>query len=110
MNQCNSQKLCGSSEEQCDVREFYIYYRTKKIKDFFSKCDQIRSFLRLWSHLLKKSLMENCIFSCSAHFFRESTFMVKKRFLYIFWASFQPYDCTKISEVIPSSKCLLIVK
>ena len=28
------------------------------IKDFFSKCDQIRSFLRIWSHLLKKSLME----------------------------------------------------
>ena len=28
------------------------------IKDFFSKCDQIRSFLRIWLHLLKKSLME----------------------------------------------------
>ena len=32
------------------------------IKDFFSKCDQIRSFLRIWSHLIKKSLMENIIF------------------------------------------------
>ena len=32
------------------------------IKDFFNKCDQIRSFLRIWSHLLKKSLMENFIF------------------------------------------------
>ena len=32
------------------------------IEDFFSKCDQIRSFLRIWSHLLKKSLMENFIF------------------------------------------------
>ena len=32
------------------------------IKDFFSKCDQIRSFLRIWSHLLKKSLMEDFIF------------------------------------------------
>ena len=31
------------------------------IKDFFSKCDQIRSFLRIWSHLLKKSLIENFI-------------------------------------------------
>ena len=29
------------------------------IKDFFSKSDQIRSFLWVWSHLLKKSLMEN---------------------------------------------------
>ena len=32
------------------------------IKGFFSKCDQIRSFLRIWSHLLKKFLMENFIF------------------------------------------------
>ena len=32
------------------------------IKDFFSKCDQIRSFLRIWSHLLKKCLMKNFIF------------------------------------------------
>ena len=32
------------------------------IKDFFSKCDQIRSFLRIWSHLLKKSLIENFMF------------------------------------------------
>ena len=32
------------------------------IKDFFSKCDQIRGFLWIWSHLLKKSLMENFIF------------------------------------------------
>ena len=32
------------------------------IKDFFSKCDQIRSFMRIWSHLLKESLMENLIF------------------------------------------------
>ena len=32
------------------------------LKYFFSKCDQISSFLRIWSHLLKKSLMENFIF------------------------------------------------
>ena len=32
------------------------------IKDFFSKCDQIRRILRIWLHLLKKSLMENFIF------------------------------------------------
>ena len=32
------------------------------IKDFFSKCDQIHSFLQIWSYLLKKSLMENFIF------------------------------------------------
>ena len=32
------------------------------IRDFFSKCNQMRSFLRIWSYLLKKSLMENFIF------------------------------------------------
>ena len=32
------------------------------IKDSFSKCDHIRRKLRIWSHLVKKSLMENSIF------------------------------------------------
>ena len=32
------------------------------IKDFFSKCDQIRRKLQIWSRLLKKSLTENVIF------------------------------------------------
>ena len=31
-------------------------------KDFCSGCDQIHSFLRIGSHLLKNSLMENLIF------------------------------------------------
>ena len=30
--------------------------------DFLSKCDQIRSFMQIWSHLPKKPLMENFIF------------------------------------------------
>ena len=32
------------------------------IKDFFSKYDQIRSLLRIWSHSLKKSIVEKFIF------------------------------------------------
>ena len=32
------------------------------IKDFFSKCDQIRRKLQIYSHLMKKSVMENFIF------------------------------------------------
>ena len=32
------------------------------IKDFFSKCDQIRRKLQISLHLLKKSFMENFIF------------------------------------------------
>ena len=30
--------------------------------EFSSKCDQIRRKLRIWSHLVEKSLMENFIF------------------------------------------------
>ena len=45
------------------------------IKDFFSKSDQIHSFLRIWSHLLKKSFMENFIFS--AVYFFESIYQKK---------------------------------
>ena len=40
-------------------------------KDFFSKSDQIRSFLRIWSHLLKKSLMENFIFCAVKYAFAD---------------------------------------
>ena len=36
------------------------------ITDFFSKCDQIRRKLRIWSHLLKESLIEKPYFLCSA--------------------------------------------
>ena len=36
------------------------------IKDFFSKYDQIRRFLQICSHLLKKPLMENFIFCAVA--------------------------------------------
>ena len=32
------------------------------IQDFSSKCDQSQSFLRIWSNLLKKSLLQNYIF------------------------------------------------
>ena len=37
-----------------------LHYTKNKvsIKIFFSKCDKVCSFLRIWSHLLKKSLME----------------------------------------------------
>ena len=34
------------------------------IKDFFSKCDQILSFLQICSHLLKKSLKGNSFVHC----------------------------------------------
>ena len=44
-----------SYSHPCTKKKFFI-------KDFFSKCDQIRSFPRIWLHLLKQCLMENFIF------------------------------------------------
>ena len=38
------------------------------INDFFSKCDQIRRKLQIWSHLLKKLSMEILIF-CAVYYF-----------------------------------------
>ena len=53
------------------IPKVWYFYTAQKmkfsIKDFFSKCQQIRSFLRIWSHLLKKSLMENFIFCAVLH-------------------------------------------
>ena len=45
------------------------------IKGVFSKCDQMRSFLRIWSHLLKKSLTENFNF-CAVEFLSLGAFFV----------------------------------
>ena len=45
------------------VRQTFTAQKMKfSIKDFFRKCDQICSFLRIWAHLLKKSLLENFVF------------------------------------------------
>ena len=45
------------------------------MKDFFSKCDKIHSFLQILSLLQKKSLMENFIFF---FFFRRSKYIRKQ--------------------------------
>ena len=48
-------------------------------KDLLSKFDQIRRFLRIWSHLLSKSLMENFIF-CAVLVFNDRRANSKQRF------------------------------
>ena len=58
-------------------REIALYKKRKFfIKDFFGKCDQILRRLRIWSYLLKKSLMEKIIF-CAVLFNKvmRSTFL-----------------------------------
>ena len=48
------------------ILQFLEDYTAQKMKfsnkDLFSKREQIRRNLRIWSHLSKKSLMENFIF------------------------------------------------
>ena len=45
---------------------------------FFSNCDQIRSFLQIGSHLLKKYLTENFIFCAVRHFFMLPSDILKR--------------------------------
>ena len=47
------------------------------IKGFFGKCDQICSFMRIWSHLLKKSLMDKFIV-CAVQCFSSASCFVKQ--------------------------------
>ena len=42
----------------CTAQKIRFFF----MKDFFSKCDQIRCFLQIKPHLLNKSFMENFIF------------------------------------------------
>ena len=51
------------------------------IKDFFSKCDQIRSFLWIWPHLLNKFSVENFVF-CALFIYDQS--VVSSCVVYIF--------------------------
>ena len=55
------------------------------IPDFFSKCDQTCSFLWIWAHLLKKSLMENFSFCAVCIGFLYAWYLEK--------ATLQQYHC-----------------
>ena len=57
---------------------YHLFHYTKNMKffnkDFFSKCNQIRRKLRIWSHLLNKSLMENIF--CAVFYVDHYQFLV----------------------------------
>ena len=66
-----TQKTCFQTNLQLSTAGLFKYMtfsRTTSVKGLcftgfhFSKCDQIRRKLRIWSHLLKYSLVENLIF------------------------------------------------
>ena len=64
---CNKADLKGTKENSCllnlEIKVLYFAQKMKfSIEDFFSRCEQVRRKLRIWSHLLKKFSMENFIF------------------------------------------------
>ena len=72
------------------IRYFFVNFVANKsislnslhsIKNFFSKCYQIRSFLWIRSRLLKKSLIENFFAQCSPQ--RIIALLVSKAYLLI---------------------------
>ena len=72
-----------STEHRSDsnIKHMSILFAQKmfSIKDFFSKCHRILSFLQIWSHLLKKSLMEKFIFCAVSSIKDDDFFDVKNR-------------------------------
>ena len=64
-------KSFPNKEKDFENRKFVKKYHCIKtmfsVRDSFSKCEQIFRKLQIWSHLLKKSLMENFI-SCAVNF------------------------------------------
>ena len=60
------------------------------VKDFSSKCGQIRRKLRIWSHLLKKSLMETFTFSI----FNDYVYIILPN---IFQACITPQNVVEVS-------------
>ena len=65
------------------------------IKNFFSKCEQIRCKLRIWSHLLKKFFMENFIFLCTVSRTLQNYLFKKKDVLHYTYSPPTPYRFVK---------------
>ena len=82
-NICRRNK-CEENESRNSFVGACLSYSAQKMKfsmkDFSSKCDQVRRKLGIWSHLLKKSLMENFIFC--AVIFQKVTIKVTKKDLF----------------------------
>ena len=67
-------------------------------KDFLSKYSQICSFLWIWSHLLKKSLMKNLIFLCH-DIFKCEMFWLRFLATEIVWNGIEKVNITSFGNV-----------
>ena len=75
--------VCASNALLVSVTKLHKK-KTFSIKGFFRKCGQIRSFLQIWSHLLKKSLIENFVFCAVSYLFYRSKWESNNYFEHIF--------------------------
>ena len=73
------------------------------IKDFFSKCGEIRSFLRIWSHLLKTSLVENFLFWALLLYLEEQINVLSKPYIH------KKYNSDLATKVLGWCQCYLSV-
>ena len=90
-----------------DLQHTIAQKKKFSIKDFFIICDQIRSFMWIWSQLLKKSLMENFIVLCSAQCEKDIHLLVKSSIIrqkgeFQNWC-FRKTKCTKFSKKLTFS-------
>ena len=98
---------------------YFVTFTAQKmkflVKDFFIKCDQISSFLRIWSYLLKKSLMEDFNFCEVFHtwpniLLNSQDFVIEVTFLHIIIFKKSVVTPSKIHTVISfyakALKCL----
>ena len=58
----NFERIQNIKNVLSNIKHLSLQKMKFSIKDFFSKCDQIRSFLRIWSHLLKNPKWKTSIF------------------------------------------------
>ena len=96
----HSREICRKRKKELCSQRIFLKKTAQEmkffIKGFFSNCDEIRSFLQIWSDLLKKSLMENFIF-CAVklkylgfllyNYIPEKIKGLEKR-CYLFWFTF----------------------
>ena len=78
------------------------------IKSFFSKCDQICRKLRIWSHLLKKSLMENFIFNAASDWIRTRKTSNTGTFYRVLMSQSRILISALISTLIISKYCVTV--
>ena len=72
------------------------------IKDFFSKCDQIRRKLRIWSHLQQKPLMENFIFCAVENIVRSTLFTQSPPIKYMVQSTVPVKLTQSMSQLMPN--------